>query len=181
MVGVLVDSALQLLQELIDVQEITLRPQIGQGERVRVHGRMRSVGKHSATTSIIAHATATVVAASAADDRELDTLKTHKTLANVVVSRGIDGAALSITKELVQGIVRSALSNLVIVAVKLLCLVDGIVNWSIGRVLGRAPVETSGSSSRVLLTVAVVGTHLAITGIVSTRCSGKRLQVSDHW
>jgi spore maturation protein SpmB len=142
---------------------------------------MRSVGKHSATTSIVAHAATTVVAASAANDRELDTLKTHKTLANVVISRRVDSAALSITKELVQGIIRSALSNLVRIVVKLLCLVDGIVNWSIGRILGRAAVKTSRSSSRVLLTVAVVGAHLAITGIVSTRCSGKRLQVSDHW
>lgn len=39
-VRVLVNGTLQLFQELIDVQKVALRPQVGQGKCVRVHRRM---------------------------------------------------------------------------------------------------------------------------------------------
>jgi hypothetical protein len=96
MVGVLIDGALKLLQELVDVEEIALCPQVGERQRVGVHGRMRSLSNHGAALAVLRHA-----ALVAAENRELDTLKAHEALANVVVGRRVNGTAFSIAEELV--------------------------------------------------------------------------------
>lgn len=41
-------------------------------------------------------------------------------------------------------------------------------------------VKALRSTTGVLLAIAGIGAHLPIARIVSARCSGKRLQVSDH-
>jgi hypothetical protein len=112
LVGVLVDSALKLLQELVDVQEIALRPQVRKRKRVGVvHGRVRSLSDHSAAMAVLRHARRLV----ATKYRELDTLETHETLANVVVGGRINGTALGIAEELVQCIVSCTLTDLIVV------------------------------------------------------------------
>lgn len=133
---------------------------------------------HSAAataTTVLRHATLV-----AANDGKLNSLETHEPLADIVVSGRINTAPLGVTKELIQGVISGALSDLIRIVVQLLGLVDSIINGSISRVLGRASIETSGCASRVLLAVACIGAHGAITRVISTRCSGKRLQVSDY-
>lgn len=78
-VGVLVDGALQLLQELVDVQQVTLSPEVGQWQGVRVvHGWVLRLSNHCASmTAVLTHAAALVAAAATAEDRKLDTLKSH--------------------------------------------------------------------------------------------------------
>jgi hypothetical protein len=175
MVGVLVDGALELLKELVNIEKVALCPQVGEGQRVGMHGRVRGLSNHSAALAVLGHA-----ALVAAENRKLDTLEAHEALANVVVGRRVNSTALSIAKELVQSVVRSTLSDLVVVG-QLLGLVDSIVNGSIGGVLGWASVESGGGTSWVLLAIASVGAESAIRILVSARCGGKRLQVSDHY
>jgi hypothetical protein len=176
-VGVFINGALELLQELVDVQKIALGPQVGQRKGIGVHRRMRWMRDHSAaaTATVLRHATLV-----AANDGKLNALETHEPLADIVVGGRVNGAPLGITKELVQSVISGALSDFVRVVVQLLGLVDSIVNRSVGRVLRGSSVETCGSTSRVLLAVAGIRAHRPIAGIVSTRCSGKRLQVSDY-
>jgi hypothetical protein len=128
--------------------------------------------------AILRHTAARVTAATA-KDRELHSLEAHEPLANIVVGGWVDGAALGITKEFVQSIISGAFPNLVVV-VQLLGLVDRIINRSVSGVLGRASIETGWSTPRMLLTVASVRPKCAVRILVSTRCSGKRLQVSDY-
>ena len=173
-VGVLVDSALKLFQELVDVQEIALSPQVGQGQRVGVmHWGMRSLGDHCATVAVLGHARGLV----ATENGELDTLETHQTLANVVVGGGVDGTALGITEELVQSVVCCTLTDLIVVS-QLLCPVGSIVDWAIGGVLARASIESGRGTSRVLLAICSIASKGTIRILIPARCSGKRLQVS---
>lgn len=172
-VGVLIDGALELLQELVDVEEIALGPQVGERQRVGVHGRVRGLSDHGAALAVLGHA-----ALVAAENGKLDTLEAHKALANVVVGRRVNSTALSIAKELVQSVVSSTLSDLVVVG-QLLGLIDSVVNGSIGGVLGWASVESGRGTSWVLLAIASVGAECAIRILVSACCSGKRLQISD--
>lgn len=176
-VRVLVNGALQLLQKLIDVQEITLSPEVGKRQRVGVHRRVLRLSDHRATVSaILRHAGALVTAA---ENWELDSLEAHKSLANVIVSGRVDCTTLGVSKEFIQRIIGSALPDLVVIG-ELLSLVDSVINGTIGRILRWASIKASGSAARVLLAIASVGTKRAIRILISTRCSGKRLQVSDH-
>jgi hypothetical protein len=176
MVGVLINGALQLLQELINVQEITLGPKVGKWQGVWVvHRRVLRLSYHRATvTAVLTHAGALVTTTAAAENWELNTLETHESLTNVIVSGRVNCAALGVSKELVQGVISGTLPDFVVV-VQLLRLVDGIVDWAISRVLRRASVETSWGTSGVLLTISAVWTKGAIRILISTRCSGKRL------
>jgi len=126
-------------------------------------------------SSVLGH-TATV----AADDRELKTLETHESLANVVVGVGVDVAPFCVSKELIQSIVSSALADLIRIIVELLLGIHGIINRAVGRILRRAAIEARRSSAWVLLAIARLG-HGTIGTVVSARCSGKRLQVSDKF
>lgn len=174
-VGVLVDSALKLLQELVNVQEIALGPQVRQGKRVGVvHRGVRGLGNHGATVAVLRHARRLVTT----EDGELDTLETHQTLADIIVGRRVNGTALGIAEELIQSIVSCTLTDLVVVG-QLLSLVDSVVHRAIGRVLGWPSVESSGCASRVLLAVSTIGSKGTIRILISARCSGKRLQVSN--
>jgi hypothetical protein len=116
----------------------------------------------------------------AAKNGKLNTLQTHKSLTNIVVGSRVNCTTLSISKEFVQGVVSGTLPDLVVI-VKLLWLVHCIVHGSIGRVLGRASIEASWSSTGMLLAIATVGAKGAIRILISTRCSGKCLQVSDQF
>jgi hypothetical protein len=54
MVGVLVDGALELLQELVDVEKVALGSQIRQRQRVGVmHRRVRGLGNHGTTVTVL--------------------------------------------------------------------------------------------------------------------------------
>jgi len=132
---------------------------------------------HSAPMAILRH-TAALVAAATAKDRKLHTLQAHEPLADIVVSVWVDGAALGIAKELVQSIISRTFPNFVVV-VQLLGLVDRVVNGSISGILGWPSVETGWSTPGMLLAIASVGSKCAVRILVSTRCSGKRLQVSE--
>jgi hypothetical protein len=181
LIGVLVNRALELFQELVNVQEIALGPQIWERQRIRVvHGRVRGLSNHCAAVPVIAHAAAALVAtATSTKNGKLHALETHQSLANVVVSGRVNGTALGIAEEFVKSIVSGTLTDLVVV-VQLLRLVHSVVNGTIRRILRRATVKSGGSTSRVLLAIAAIGTKGAIRILVSTRCSGKRLQVSDN-
>lgn len=175
---VLVHSGLKLLQELIDVQQIALRPQIRQRKGVRVmHRRVLCLGNHSATMAAVLGHAATLV--TAAEHWKLNSLKTHEALTNIVVSRWVNRAALSIAKKLVESVVCCTLTDFIVI-VQLLRLIDGIVDRTIGGVLRWTSVESSWSTARVLLTIASIGAKSAIRILVATRCSGERLQVSDN-
>jgi hypothetical protein len=120
---------------------------------------------HSATGGSVLRNAALI----GANNRQLEALEAHEPLSYVVVGARIDGAPLGIAKELVEGVVGGAFSNFVGIRVQLLGLVYSVVNGTIGRVLGRATVETGGGTSRMLLAVAGIGSHGTITGVVSAR------------
>lgn len=124
MIWILVYCALELLEELVNVQEVALCPKVGQWQRIWVHGRMGCLCNHrpSSTMAIIRHTAAAITG----DDRELDALETHKSLADIVVSGRVKGSALGIAKELIQRIICSTLTDLIGVIVEL-----SIVNWTI--------------------------------------------------
>jgi len=128
--------------------------------------------------TVLRHAAAALVATS--KNGKWHTLQAHEPLADIVVGGGVNGTTLSIAKELIESIISSTLTDLVVIA-QLLRLVDCVVDWPVGRVLRRAAIETSRSSARVLLGVSGVGTKRTIRILISTRCSGKRLQVSDKF
>jgi hypothetical protein len=177
MVRILIYRALELLQKLINVQKITLCSQVRERQRVGMHGRrMGRMCDHCSAAAIVGHGTLVTTS----NDRERYTLKSHEPLANIVVGGRIDSASLGVAKELVQRIVSSTLSDFVGVVIQLLGLVYRVVDRTIRRVLRRAAVESGRSATWVLLAVACIGAHGPITRIVSTRCSGKRLQVSDY-
>lgn len=143
-----------------------------------MHGWVLSLGNHGASMAAILAHTRTLV--TAAENWELYALETHESLADIVVGGWVNGAALGISKKLVERIVGCALSNLVVI-VKLLALIDGIVHRTIGRVLGRTSIEACRSTAWVLLAIASIGTETAIWILISTGCSGKCLQVSDKF
>lgn len=175
MVGILIDGALELLQELVDVQKVALCSQVRQWQGVGVvHWRMRSLSDHCATVAILGHTGRLV----AAKNGELHALETHQTLANVIIGRRVNSTTLGIAEELIESIVCCTLTDLVVIA-QLLGLVDSIVNGAIGRILGWASIESGGCASRMLLAITSIGTKGTIRILVSTRCSGKRLQVSN--
>jgi hypothetical protein len=180
-VRVLVDSTLQLLQELVDVQEIALSPEIGQGQSIWVmHRRVSGLSHHGATMPILRH-TATLITAAATENWKLHSLETHKSLANVIVGSGVNCTAFSIAKKLVQCVVSRTLSDFVIV-VQLLSLIDGIVHWAIGRVLWWTAIETSWGASRMLLAVAAIWTKGSVRILISTRFSIlTRVALSPMW
>jgi len=131
LVGVLVDSALKLLQELINVQQITLSPEVRKRQRVWVmHWWMSRLSNHCATLTIVRHAATRIAACAATENWKLHSLKTHEPLTDIVVGVRVNGSALGVTEELVKSIVGGTLPDLVVV-VQLLALVDGIVNRSI--------------------------------------------------
>ena len=58
MVAVLIDGALQLLQKVIDIDEISFGFQIRKGKRIRMHRRMLRVSNHCTTsTAVLGHST----------------------------------------------------------------------------------------------------------------------------
>lgn len=174
-IGVLIDSALELLQELVNVEEVALGSQVRQRQRVGVvHRWMRRLGDHCATVTVLGHTGRLV----ATEDGELNTLETHQALADIVVGGGVDSATLSITEELIESVISSSLTDFVIVG-QLLCLIDSVVDWAIGRVLRRAAIKSSRGASRMLLAVASATTKSAVRILISARCSSKSLQVSD--
>jgi hypothetical protein len=180
-VGILVDSALQLLQELVNVQKIALGPEVGEWQGIWVvHRRVLCLSHHGAAMPILRHAGALVTASTATENWKLNTLKTHEPLTNIIVSGWVDCATLGIPEELVEGIICSTLPNLVVV-VELLRLVYCIVDRAISGVLGWTSIESSWSTTWVLLSVASVGAKGTIRILVSACCSGKRLQVSDEF
>lgn len=134
---------------------------------------MRSLSDHSAAVAVLRHARRLV----ATENGKLDTLKTHETLANVVVGGGINGTALGIAEELIQCIVRCTLTDLVIVG-QLLSLVYGIVDRSVSRILRWASIESGRSTSRMLLAVGALSKG-TLRVLISTRCSGKCLQIGN--
>jgi len=139
-----------------------------------VHRGMRGLGDHGATVAVLGHTRGLVTT----EYGELDTLETHQSLADIVVGRRVNGTALGIAEELIQSIVSCTLADLVVVG-QLLSLVDSVVNRAIGRVLGWPSVESGRCASRVLLAVATIGSKGTIRILISARCSGKRLQVSN--
>jgi hypothetical protein len=136
------------------------------------------LSNHRTSMTVLGHATLLVATAASAKHWKLHALQAHQALTDVVIGGWVNGATLGITKKLVQSVVRRTLPDLVVV-VQLLRLVDGIVNRTVSRVLWWATVEAGRSTSRMLLAVAAVGTKRTIRILISTRCSGKRLQVSD--
>jgi hypothetical protein len=134
---------------------------------------MRGLSDHGATVAVLGHTGRLV----STKNGELDTLEAHQALADVVVGGRIDSTALGIAEEFVESIISCTLTDFVVVG-QLLGLVHGIVNWTIGRVLGRTSIETGGCASRVLLAVASIGAKGTVRILISARCSGKRLQVS---
>jgi len=180
LVGILVNGALKLLQELVNVQQVALSPEVGKRQRVWVvHWWMRGLSNHGTALAVVTHAAALVATLATTENWKLYTLEAHEPLADVVVSVWVNSTALGIAEEFVERIISGTLPDFIVV-VQLLALVDGIVNRTIGRVLGWAAVETSGSASRMLLAIGTVRTKGAIRILISTCCSGKCLQVSDN-
>jgi hypothetical protein len=129
--------------------------------------------------AILRHASALVAASTATKDWKLNTLKTHESLTDIIVGGWVDCATLSISKKFIERIVCSTLPDLVVV-VELLRLVHSIVDGTISRVLWWSAIESGWSTAWVLLAITSVGAKGTIRILVSTGCSGKRLQVSDH-
>jgi hypothetical protein len=175
-VRVFINSALQLLQEVVDIQQIVLTPDIGYWQRVRVHGWMGCLRNHGASMPVLGHATTLLVAPK---NGELNTLEPHESLADIIVSGRINGTALNISEELVEGIIVGTLSDFVGIVVQLLIRVDSIVHGPIGRILRWATIEAARSAPRMGLSIASVVAHATVRVLISTRCSGKCLQVSD--
>jgi hypothetical protein len=86
LIRVLIDSALELLQELVDVQKIALCPKVRKWERVRVvHRRVCRLSDHGTSMSVLAHAAALVAATTSTEDWKLNSLETHESLADIIV------------------------------------------------------------------------------------------------
>jgi hypothetical protein len=130
--------------------------------------------------AILRHASALVAASTATKDWKLNTLKTHESLTDIIVGGWVDCATLSISKKFIERIVCSTLPDLVVV-VELLGLVHSIVDGTISRVLWWSAIESGWSTAWVLLAITSVGAKGTIRILVSTGCSGKRLQVSDQF
>lgn len=129
----------------------------------------------TAVTAVFGHASALVPTT---ENRELDALETHQSLANIVVGCWVNCTALCVSEELVESVIGCTLSDFVVV-VQLLSLIDSIVNGAISGVLRWASVKSGRGTSWVLLTVTSVGTKRAIWILISTGCGSKRLQISD--
>jgi hypothetical protein len=179
-IGVFIDGTLQLFQELINVQEITLSPKVRKWQRVWVHRRVLRLSYHRATVTAVLRHTGTLITTTAGTENwELDTLETHESLADVIVSGRVDCTTLRVSKELVKGVISGTLPNFVVV-IQLLRLIHGIVDWAICGILGWASVEASWSTTWMLLAISSVRAEGTIWILISTRCSSKCLQVSDH-
>ena len=135
------------------------------------------MGNHG-TAAVTVVRDATLVAA---EDGQLNTLETHEPLPNVIVHAGVDGSPLGVPEEFIQGIISSPLANFVGVVVQLLGLVNSVVDRAVSRVLRWSSVKAGRCASWVLLTVACIWAKGTITRVISARCTGKRLQVSDYY
>jgi hypothetical protein len=140
-----------------------------------MHRWVRSLSNHGATVPIFGHAALLI----ASNNRKLDTLESHESLSDIVIGGRINSTTLGVAKKLIKRIIGSTLADLVRVIVELLRWVDSIIDRPIGRILWGTSVEASGRTSRMLLTIGTLA-HGTIWILIATRCSGKRLQVSDH-
>jgi hypothetical protein len=120
-----------LLEELIDVHEIGLGADSWQGESVLVL-------RHMSTVMVTAMAVNRNERWSGWDIRDATTvdwksLKSHQALSDLSIGVGINGAALGITKELVQGIVSTLASVVGSMLAEVTTVADWVVDWGIRR------------------------------------------------
>lgn len=137
-----------------------------------MHGWVCSLSNHCTAVAIFGLV--------ASQNGELKTLESYKSLADIIVRLGIDCTPLGIAEKFVQSIVSGAFSNFVIGGVGHLGIVDGVVNGAIGRILRRTAIETRWSTWGVAVSGSGIHTGSRVI-VISTGCSGKRLQVSDQF
>lgn len=130
-----VDSVLHLLEELINVDQIVLSPNIGHGGQVVT----RRLGSTTAITTTAAAANRNgsrhllVFRDRATEEGKLKGLETQQTLADRGIGIRVELAALQVAKKFIQRII-SALT--VIGVASLLSLAQGIVYIAIGMWVG---------------------------------------------
>lgn len=108
---------------------------------------------HRRVCSLCHHSTAVVILGLVASEyRELKTLESDEALANIIIRLWIDGTSLGVSEELVQCIISSALSDLIIGVVGHLGVVDCVINRTVGGILGRSTIETRGGTWGVAVT-----------------------------
>ena len=135
---VLINGVLHLFQELINVDQIILGPDIG-------HGRQLVLDRMRAAVTITATATASTTPGrdhhwgrhglvirdrAAAEDRELQVLQAQEPLANSRVRVSIELASLQVPKELIEGVV-AALLRLVRALARVMALVQSVIDIAV--------------------------------------------------
>jgi hypothetical protein len=127
-VGALVDGGLHLLEELVDVEEVGLGPQIGhRRESILMLGHG---GAAASVTTDRHHGRAGGHVIRHPSALDWDTLEEGEAVSNLSIGRGVDLTTLGIAKEVVQSIITLAVIVAAAVA-KVGSMVDGIVDWAV--------------------------------------------------
>jgi hypothetical protein len=174
-VAVLIDSGLHLLEELINVHEISLGTNSGQWKSILVL-RLVSTVVTAVTINRYQRWTSWNVIRDAATV-DWKTLQCHQALANLSIRAGVNLTTLGITKELVQGVV-SALASVIGRVLKITAMADWVVDWGVRGLLLRGVVTVvSGVMGAI---TGSSGMHLGVMVVVAAG-SCKVLQVSNHF
>ena len=167
---VLVDSSLELFEELINVLQVVLGAEIGHRQGIVIGQGSMGGSSHGWSTTVLS--TSTTIAGKV--------LKSKQARSNGIVTGRVQGAGLDISKELVQSIKSGLLTNFVV----------AVHGRSWHRVVGGSKsslVVDSGSmvgrwvgvSIRVVSVAgSLAGDCVVMVWVISRCCSSEMLQVS---
>lgn len=176
--GALVDGGLHLVEEVVDVEKIALRLQIGHRERVvRLwhRGDARAV---SATSNRHQGLRGHVVNQGSALDGEA--VKVHQALADLRVRCWVDVAALSITEEVIQGVKPSLPWAIGCVLAHVACvLADWVVDRPVALCLLGLVVPIVAAVVVRLPVVSIGLVHLRVGVVIITCGPGCYVHVSN--
>lgn len=157
-VGTLIDCALHLLQDLVNLKEVALGAKVGhrwQGIVLSIGAMGRTInGNNSRRGHVLGSERSTVDGKS--------TVQGHQSLANLGVRCGIKLTALSVTKKFIKSIIGS-LAALVEAG-----LVTEITTASESLVVHRAPERSRGAVVLVVAARMAILVRLTIGGRIST-------------
>lgn len=188
-VGALIHSGLHLLQELVDVHQVILGPQVWQWQSILVLRHVTVVTTTAAAAMSVAidrnqrRPGGNVIGRnSAAMDGNV--LQSNQSLSDLLVGRSINTVAFEVAKEIVQGIVvtlsgieRSMLANFTTMA-------DRVIDGAVGRLLLRSIVAgmglVVGSGIAAATTRVHMGTLIIVAATIcfATSVSGALARVS---
>lgn len=169
--GALVDGGLHLVEEVVDVEEVALRLQVGHGERVVRLWHRGDAWAVTASSYCHQRLRGHVVDQGSALDGKA--VKVHQALADLGVRSWVDVAAFRITEEVVQG-VKPALPWVVrcVLAHVSCVLVDWVVDRPVALWLLRLVVTVVAAVVVRLPVVSVRLVHLRVGMVIITCGAG---------